>query len=139
MNPAKLEENTSAIEDIQRSTKEVETKLAIAEDARARERSTQLLLNYELSQMQNVIDETKKAIEELDREKKRLLMANQNASLQLKRIRNYFGYLSPLQVDRKAEWMQNLRGELNSLDFTIEEHEEEPSRSVETFTQVSRH
>jgi len=123
---------------IEQTTRDIESKLEQAEEIRSKERSTQVLLNFEISQLNNFISRTKKTIESLIKEEQRLIELNQDASQQIKRIQNYFGYLGPMQADRKAEWMQNLRGELNSLDFTLEEFEEQPSRSVDTFTQVNR-
>lgn len=139
MNQAqRLEETTQALDDIRRTLKETEIKLASAEERMALERSTEFQLNFELSRIHNVIRQTKSTIETLSKEEERLIAMNQTNSLQLKRIHNYFGYICPMQLDRKAEWIQNLRGELNSLDFTIEELEEEPTRSFDTLTQVPR-
>lgn len=138
MPPTKLEESADALAQITRAKEELSIKISLLTENRDREMSAQHLLNFELSNIQNDIDQTKKEIEQLQEQESVLIKANERASVQLKRIRNYFHYVSPMQVDRKAEWMQNLKGLLESLDFTIEEHLEEPTRNVDSFTQPPR-
>lgn len=133
-----LQHNLTTLELLERSNKSLAAKLAVAEETRAHEKSVEFLLRFESSQIRAQINDAKKDVEELEREQKKLIAANQGLCLQVKQIRNYFGYVNSLQVDRKAEWLQNLKGELSALDFTLEARQLEPSRNVEAFTQVKR-
>lgn len=138
MGPEKLEENYNAIKKYDQLNRDLAAKVAIVKEAQAREESVRLLLNFELSQILSTIEQTKQELADIEAEQDRLTASNHELGCQLKRIRNYFGFVNTMQADRKAEWAQNFMGYLNSLDFTIEEYQNEPSRSIESFTQFKR-
>lgn len=135
---ASLEENVSTLETLEKNNRNLAAKLAISEETRAHEESVQFLLNFELAQIKKQVDETKKDINELEKEQKSLIQTNRDLCSQVKLIRNYFSYVNSLQVDRKEELLQNLRGELSALDFTIEQKQDDPARNNDAFTQMAR-
>ena len=139
MSSGNLQENIDTLESLERSNKALAAKLAVAEEMKAHERSVEFLLKFEMSQVRAQINDSKKEVEDLEREQTLLVSTNQSLSLLEKHIRNYFGYVNSCQVDRKEEFLQNLRAELSALDFSIEEREVDPTRDVEAFTQYSRH
>lgn len=138
MNANTLNQNVNTLDTLQKANRNLLAKLAISDEQKAHEKSVQFLLNFELSQLKTQIDGAKKDVQELEKEQTKLIRTNQELGSQVKLIRNYFGYVNSLQVDRKSEHIQNLRGELSGLDFTLEERSAEPNRSIEHFTQVSR-
>jgi chromosome segregation ATPase len=138
INFGNLEENTGTLETLDKANRNLAAKLAISEETKAHEKSVQFLLNFELSQIKKQINEAKKDVEGLEREQKRLAQTHQELCMQVKLIRNYFCYVNSLQVDRKEEHLQNLRGELSALDFTIEQKQEDPSRNHDSFTQLAK-
>lgn len=134
-----LQEKIDSLESLERSNKALAAKLAVAEEMKAHEKSVQFLLKFEMSQVKAQISDAKREVEDLEREQMSLVSTNQGLVLLEKHIRNYFGYVNSYQVDRKEEFLQNLRAELSALDFSIEEKQADPSRDVEAFTQFARH
>lgn len=133
-----LEDNLATLEKLEKSNKALARKLEHTDWLKAREKSFQHQLNHELSRIKMDISDTKSGVESLEANQKKLYAVNQELILQIKHVRNYFGYVNALQVDRKAQWMQNIRGELSALDFTLEEIQNDPGQDMETFTQYWR-
>lgn len=138
MSLGNLQQNLSLLEQQERLNKALAAKIAVAEETKARGESTSFLLKFELAQIKAQIHQNKKDVEELEREQRKLISDNQDLNLQVKQIRNYFGYVNSLQVDRKADWIQNLKGELSALDFTLEARQLEPTLNVDAFSQYRR-
>lgn len=137
-NIGNLEDSVSTLEALNKNNRNLAAKLAIAEETRAHEKSVQFLLNFELSQIRRQINESKRDIAELEKDQKRLISTNRNLNDQVRMIRNYFSFVNSLQVDRKEEHIQNLRGELSALDFTIEQKQDDPGSNNDIFTQLAR-
>lgn len=133
-----LEASQAAIKEIERTNRDLAAKIAIAAETKAKEKSVQFLLNFELSQVMLTINQIKKEISDLEQEHNRLVEKNFQVSADLRRFKNYFTVVNALQMERKESSMRKLRDLICNVDFAVEVHEEDPSRSVEAFTQIVR-
>ena len=129
-----LEEQRSSVEHYEQLNKGLAAKLEISKELIAKEKSAHLLIQFELSQIKEEINQSKKENYDLEKELTRLITDSRDANHLVKRIR-CLHHTNTIQVNRKAEWHQDLVSELHHLDFTIEEQNMEPDRSVDTFTQ----
>lgn len=133
-----LQNNLNALHLLEHSNKSLAVKLAIAEETQAHEKSVEFLLRFELAQLRAHIAEARRDVDDLEREQRRLIASNQELTLQVKLIRNYFGYVNGIQVRRKESWLQDLRNTANSLDFALEARQLDPNGSMDAFTQIPR-
>lgn len=138
MNTNELEDNQKTIEQYENFDREISSKLVSAQEIKEREESAQYLLKFELSRLDAQVNSLQRDVAGLEAEQDRLNQTSHELNFQLKAIKNYW-IVHHLQSGRKEEWMQDLKEELNTLDFTIEERQHEPSRSIEAFTQVMPH
>lgn len=133
---ATQQDNKSLIENYANNNKSLDIKIAASKEILTKEKSSQHLMNFELSKLMSVINNIKHEISDMEREYKRLVDISQEIGPDLKRIRNYFGLVNPMQTDRKAEWMQNLNNQLNTLDFNAEVRSFDPEYQGNSTTQL---
>lgn len=137
MSLQKLEENYHLIEDFERLNSNLAAKVEQAKEARCKQESMKYLINFELSRVRFIIEQTKQEVSKLETERERLSKIRHELICLDKQERNLLT-LNNIRLEMKEHTMDKLQNKLDTLDFTIEERECDPTRGVNTFSQYVR-
>lgn len=108
--------------------------LDTAKDSRRKEDLLHHLLQYELIKINQAQDRLRRDTNKVEEEQRRLVRIKSELIKMNKHI-TFYNHINNYKMEMKRRAFEALQDKLNSLEFTVEEVLQEPSRSISSFTQ----